>query len=92
MIQSIKHAGLKLLYERGSARKLTAAQVPKIKRVLTALEAARKAEDMDLPGLGLHPLRGDLAGTWSVTITGNWRVTFRIVDGDVYDVNLVDYH
>jgi proteic killer suppression protein len=64
MIQSFKHAGLKLFHERASARKLTAAQAPKIKRVLTALEAARTAQDMNLPGFGLHPLRGDLAETW----------------------------
>ena len=47
---------------------------------------------MDLPGYGLHPLRGDLRGMWSISISGNWRITFRFDDGDVYDVDLVDYH
>lgn len=92
MIQSFRHRGLKLLYKRGSAKQLTASMVPRIKRVLLALDAARVPSDMDLPSLKLHPLSGDLSDHWSVTITGNWRVTFRLDDEGAYDVDLVDYH
>ena len=45
-----------------------------------------------VPGYRLHPLKGDLKGYWSISISGNWRVTFRIDDGDAYDVDLTDYH
>ena len=47
---------------------------------------------MNLPGYRLHPLKGDLAGFWSVTVNGNWRVIFRFADGHATDVDLVDYH
>jgi proteic killer suppression protein len=47
---------------------------------------------MDLPGLGLHPLRGDRKGTWAVKVSGNWRITFKIQNGDAIDVNYEDYH
>lgn len=47
---------------------------------------------MDLPGFRLHPLKGELAGFWSVSVSGNWRVIFRFVDGHATDVDLVDYH
>ena len=47
---------------------------------------------MDLPGFRLHPLRGDLAGYWSVDVSGNWRIVFRLDGPDASDVDLVDYH
>ena len=56
------------------------------------LDEATGPYHMDLPGLRLHPLKGDRAGQWSVSVTGNWRVVFRFADGEVVDVNLVDYH
>ena len=59
---------------------------------LADLDDARKPSDLDLPGYRLHPLKGDLKGYWSISISGNWRVTFRIEDGDAYDVDLTDYH
>ena len=61
-------------------------------RLLADLDAASKPSDVDLPGYRLHPLRGDLEGLWSISISGNWRITFRFEDGNVYDVDLVDYH
>ena len=61
-------------------------------RLLADLDAASKPNDVDLPGYSLHPLRGDLEGLWSISISGNWRITFRFEDGNVYDVDLVDYH
>ena len=59
---------------------------------LADLDAAGKPGDLDLPGHRLHPLRGDRGGLWSVSISGNWRITFRFEDGDAYEVDLVDYH
>jgi proteic killer suppression protein len=49
-------------------------------------------EDMDLPGLGLHPLKGNRKGTWAVNVSGNWRITFKIQNGDTFDINYEDYH
>jgi toxin HigB-1 len=66
--------------------------VRRIRDVLAHLDEARRPTDLDLPGYRLHPLRGDLKGQWSVTISGNWRIIFRFEDGDAYDIDLVDYH
>ena len=56
------------------------------------LDAAGSASDADLPGYRLHALKGPLKGHWSVTISGNWRVTFRVENGDAVDLDLTDYH
>ena len=92
MIQGFRHEGLKLLFERDDRRKVQAGHADKIARVLARLEEALKVGDMDLPGFRLHRLKGDLAGFWSVTASGNWRVIFRFEDGHASDVDLVDYH
>ena len=60
--------------------------------MLAHLDMAAKPSDLDLPGYRLHPLKGDLKGLWSVTISGNWRIIFSFKDGDASDVDLVDYH
>ena len=64
----------------------------KIERILARLEEASEVGQMDLPGFRLHPLKGDLAGYWSVTVSGNWRIVFRFGGGDASDVDLIDYH
>jgi proteic killer suppression protein len=64
----------------------------KIERIPVRLEEASEAGNMDLPGFRLHPLKGDLAGFWSVTLSGNWRVIFRIEGGHAGDVDLIDTH
>jgi proteic killer suppression protein len=66
--------------------------VDKSARVLALLNRAARPQDMNLPGFRLHPLKGGLAGFWSVTISANWRIIFRFDDGDVTDVDLIDYH
>ena len=66
--------------------------VEKIERILARLEEAAAVHHMDLPGFRLHPLKGDLAGCWAVTVSGNWRIVFRFAGGDASDVDLIDYH
>ena len=64
----------------------------KIKRILTVLDQSSTPRDMDLPGFRLHPLAGDLKGHYAVSVSGNWRVTFRFEDGEAVDVDYTDYH
>ncbi len=92
MIRSFRHRGLRRLYERDDPSRMAADQLNRITLALADLDAAGKPSDLDLPGYRLHPLRGDRRGLWSISITGNWRITFRFEAGDVYDVDLVDYH
>jgi len=66
--------------------------VPRLRRILALLETAETLDDMDLTGLNLHELKGERKGTWSVKVSGNWRVTFKIKQGDAIDVNYEDYH
>lgn len=92
MIESIRHKGLKLLFEKGDPSKLTQAHLSKIRLVLTLLDNAKVVEDMNFPGSNLHPLKGSLKGFWSVTISGNYRIIFRFENGDAFDLDYVDYH
>ena len=92
MIRSIRHKGLKRLHENDDARGLIAEHVIKLRDILARLEAARTAADMDIPGFRLHSLKGSLKGFWAVSVRANWRVTFRFVDPDAFDVDYVDYH
>jgi toxin HigB-1 len=92
MIKLIRHRGLKRFYESDDRRGLNAEHVEKIATILAQLDRAAKPDDMALPGLRLHPLKGELNGFWSVTIRANWRIVFRFEGRDVTDVNLIDYH
>jgi proteic killer suppression protein len=93
MIGSFKHKGLKKLYEDDESRKLNQNQVAKIQRILSALSVSTTADDMRLPAYGLHQLTGNLEGHYAVTVSGNWRITFRFDDGGVpQDVDLQNYH
>jgi toxin HigB-1 len=92
-IQSIRHKGLKRLFEDDDARALPAKFVGKLRDMLAAIDTASAVEEIALfPGWRLHRLKGDLAGYWSLTVTGNWRVVFRFENGDALDLDLVDYH
>ena len=92
MIVSFRHKGLKLLFEKGDRRKVNADHADKIERILARLEEASEVRNMDLPGFRLPRLKGDLAGNWSVAVSGNWRIVFRFAGGDASDVDLNDYH
>ena len=92
MIRRFRHKGLKLLFEKGDRRRVQSDYADKIERILARLEEASEVGNMDLPGFRLHPLKGDLAGFWSVTVSGNWRLIFRFEGGHASDVGLSDYH
>ena len=92
MIRAFRHRGLKRLFEDGDASKVRADQLKRIADVLGHLDTALRPADVDLPGYRLHQLKGDLKGYWSVSISGSWRIVLRFEAGDVFDVDLVDYH
>ena len=88
----IRHKGLRALHERDGPARLPASLVPGLRRILFRLQEATHPRSADAPGFRLHPLEGDRAGQWSVRVSGNWRVVCRFVDGEVVDLDLVDYH
>ncbi len=92
MIRSIRHKGLKRLFEQDDPTGVNREHVAKLKNILATLHAAPTVAHMDLPGFRLHPLKGERKGVFSVTVRANWRVTFRFVAGDAEDVDYVDYH
>lgn len=92
MIETIKHKRLRWLYEKNDRSGIRPDLVEKVRKILSALEAANGPEDMALPSFRLHPLTGDRRGAYSVTVKANWRVTFRFLEGAAHDVNLEDYH
>lgn len=92
VIVSFRHKGLERLYREGSKKDVQAAHVPKLLRILSLLDVAQGPDDLAIPGFRTHPLKGDLAGHWSMWVNGNWRVTFRFVDADVELVDYQDYH
>lgn len=92
MIVRFRHKGLRRLYATGDRRLVPAQRVSKIERILARLDAAAEPADINLPGFRLHPLRGNLAGFWAVSVSGNWRIIFRFEAENVRDVDLVDYH
>ncbi|MCB1961101.1 MAG: type II toxin-antitoxin system RelE/ParE family toxin [Rhodocyclaceae bacterium] len=92
MIKGFLHKGLKAFFETGSKAGIQAQHAPKLARQLARLDAAQAPEDMNLPGWRLHLLTGNLAGHWSVTVNGNWRLTFRFEGEDAVLVDYQDYH
>lgn len=92
MILSIRHRGLKRLYEDDNARGVFSEHVAKLRDILARLDSASSPVDMDLPGFRLHALKGERHGFWAVTVRANWRVVFRFSGPDVVDVDYLDYH
>lgn len=88
MIKSFKHKGLKSFYETGSTAGRKPSHRNKLRLQLAALDTATCIEDMDIPGFNLHSLKG----TRSISVSGNWRITFKFEDGNAYIVNYEDYH
>ena len=92
MIKTFRHKGLKELFETGRSKSIAPALLKRVEIIPDYLDAAETAFDMGVSGLRLHELKGDRKGTWSVTVSGNWRLTFTFLDGDAYDIDLEDYH
>jgi proteic killer suppression protein len=92
VIRSFKHRGLKALYDGRTAKRVAPEDVEKLRDILAVLERSRTPQDMDLPGLRLHALKGVLKRHYAVSVSGNWRVTFRFEDGHAVDVDYADYH
>ena len=92
MIKSFRHKGLKRFYEDDDRSKLPQDMVVRIGSVLSLLEQTKSLDVLSAPSLRLHPLKGDLAGFYAVTVRANWRIVFRFDGEDVSDVDLVDYH
>ena len=92
MIKNFVHKGLKRFFTQDDRSLLSAKDCPRISRILDRLDGALDAMDMNLPGYKLHKLTGDMKVIWSVTVSKNWRITFRFENGDAHDVSLEDYH
>ena len=92
MIKSFKHKGLERFFETGSTRGIQTKHSTKLRMQLSAMDTAQTIEDVDVPGYRLHSLKGTRKGLWSITVNGNWRVTFKFTDGNAYIVNYEDYH
>ena len=92
MIKSFKHKGLKAYFETGKSKGIQASHSKKLRMQLAALDTASSIDDMDIPGYRLHPLKGDRKGLWSISVSGNWRLTFEFADGNVFVLDYEDYH
>ena len=90
MIRGFK--GLARFFGNGSKSGIQTNHAERLRLILALLSAATAPGDMGLPGLGLHPLKGDRKGTWAVKVSGNWRVTFTFVGKDADQVDYEDYH
>ncbi|MGT3178757.1 type II toxin-antitoxin system RelE/ParE family toxin [Yersinia enterocolitica] len=92
MIKSWKHKGLQRFFETGSAAGINPQHVKRIRDRLRFIDLAETIEDVNVAGYKLHPLQGEREGIWSVTVSGNWRITFEFTTGDAFILNYEDYH
>ncbi len=92
MIKSFRHKGIKKFFETGSKAGIQSAHAQRLSRQLKVLDRAQQPEDMNIPGWEMHSLKGDLAGHYSVSVSGNWRLTFTFESGDAVLVDYQDYH
>ncbi len=92
LIETFRHKGLRHLFEDDNPRGVSPDQLKKIRQILALLDAANTIEDLNFPTFGLHPLKGEMKGFWSLWVNGNWRIVFAFKDGVANNVDLVDYH
>ena len=92
MIRNIRHKGPESLHINDQTKGVKQSHVKRLRLILALLNTANTLDDMDLPGLRLHALKGDLVGFHAVTVSGNWRVIFRLENGEAIDVDYIDYH
>jgi len=91
-ILEFTHKGLERFFLRGTTAGIQAKHAGRLRLILGRLSVAVEPRDMGLPGLDLHPLKGDRKGIWAVSVSGNWRITFLFSGSDVFDVDYEDYH
>ena len=92
MIKSFRHKGLRKFFETGSIAGMQASHAKRLRLQLAALDSAQTIEDMDIPGFALHALKGEMRRRWSISVNGNWRLTFEFQDGNAYILDYEDYH
>jgi len=92
VIKNFRHKGLQQFFESGSKAGIQAIHATKLRIMLTRLDSAINAEDMNAPGWKLHPLKGELAGHWAIWVDKNWRLTFKFDGEDAEIVDYQDYH
>lgn len=92
VILRFKHKGLEKFFTKGVKSEIQAKHSERLRLILGRLNVSMNPRDMALPGLNLHELTGNRKGTWSVSISGNWRITFKFEGEDASDVNYEDYH
>ena len=92
MIRNFRHKGLKKFYQTGSLQGINPDHAKRLRLILARLDASQCPEDMNLPGLRLQPLKGELNTFWAVDVSGNWRVFFRFENNSAVDVDYGDYH
>jgi toxin HigB-1 len=92
MIKSFKHKGLENFFYRGIKKGIKPEHANRLERILDRLNAARDIKDMNYPGSNLHKLSGDKKEQCAVNVSGNWRIFFKFINGDVYIMDYDDYH
>lgn len=93
IVRSVRHRGLLRLIRDDDSREVRSDLVQRVRRILTALISASDMRALQgLPGWRVHQLQGDRAGTWSISVSGNWRLTFDVRRGEICDLDLEDYH
>jgi len=92
MLRTIRSRPLKRFWESGDESGIRSDWIKKVGIILDALDAASRPEDMNVPGFFFHQLKGDRAGSYSVRVSRNWRITFQWDGNDAIDVDLEDYH
>ena len=92
MIKSFRHKGVRKFFETGNVAGVQASHSKRLRLQIAALDTAQTIEDMDVPGFALHRLKGEMRGRWSISVNGNWRLTFEFHDGNAYVLDYEDYH
>lgn len=92
MIKSFRHKGLRKFFETGSTSGIQTSHARRLRMQLAALDTAQAVEDMDIPGFQLHQLKGPMRERWSISVNGNWRLTFAFLEGNAYVLDYEDYH
>jgi proteic killer suppression protein len=92
MIKSFRHKGLRKLFETGVVSGVQVSHARRLRMQLAALDTAQSIEDMNISGFVLHPLKGEMRGRWAISVSGNWRLTFELHDGNAYIPDYEDDH